>query len=255
MSTTHYNLPTLQSTQGDIGDCLEDLLVEDSGNSGMEIIDETLYDHDQDINTLKGVVETFSVSSWTADNTIAPFTYKATVTLITTLSAQSIVELLNDDAVLFATYGFSIGDITNQVVTIYSIGEPSSTVSISIRIGGVLSNSGGGGTTLNKYTYNVSNSAASRSLLYKIVRDCKGKISGFNATGHMIYTFVYNSNTLYLYGITSEYGQMRFYSAQINSSGTLTNNCNLKINSTTVTSGDNFTSFTVEYWNDTEITA
>lgn len=147
MATNYYNLPTLASVQGDIGDCLEDLLVEDSGNSGMETIDTTLHNHEQNINKLSGVVETFAVSSWTADATIAPFTYKATVTLQTTLTNETIVELLNDDAVLFATYGFSIGGVASQVVTIYSIGEPESAVSISIRIGGVLSNSGGGSST------------------------------------------------------------------------------------------------------------
>lgn len=156
MATNYYNLPTLASVQGDIGDCLEDLLVEDSGNSGMETIDTTLHNHEQNINKLSGVVETFAVSSWTADGTIAPFTYKATVTLQTTLTNETIVELLNDDAVLFATYGFSIGSIASQVVTIYSVGQPSSSVSLSIRIGGVLSNSGGGGSTIHLYEHRIT---------------------------------------------------------------------------------------------------
>lgn len=82
----------------------------------------------------QGTVETFTISSWTADNTISPYTYKATVTLATTLGANTLVELINNDAVSFATYGFAIGSIASQVATIYSIGEPSSSVSISIRV-------------------------------------------------------------------------------------------------------------------------
>ena len=109
-------------------------------------------------NDPQGTVETFTISSWTADNTIAPYTYKANITIQSTLSAQSIVELINDDATLFATYGFAIGSIASQVATIYSIGEPSSSVSLSVRIGGVFVNTASsGGTTLNKFTYTATN--------------------------------------------------------------------------------------------------
>ena len=81
-----------------------------------------------------GEIEPFVISSWTADNTIAPYTYKGTATLITTLAYDTIVELINNNPVLFATYGFAIGNITGQVVTIYSIGEPSSSVTLNVRI-------------------------------------------------------------------------------------------------------------------------
>lgn len=79
-------------------------------------------------------LKTFTISSWTADATIAPFTYKATVTATTTIGADTIVELLNNNAINFATHNFSIGDITGQNITIYSVGEPSSAISLKVRI-------------------------------------------------------------------------------------------------------------------------
>lgn len=81
--------------------------------------------------------ETFTVASsdWTSDANIAPFDYKATVTVTTTIGANTIVELVNNNAVAFATYGFSIGDVTGQVVTIYSIGQPSANIDFLIKVG------------------------------------------------------------------------------------------------------------------------
>lgn len=128
---------------------------EQSPKSNAQIIDDWAGETSETINTLKGVVETFAITSWTADANISPYAYKATVTATATIGANTIVELLNNNAILFATYGFAIGDITNQVVTIYSIGEPESTISISIRIGGVLSNSSGGGSDINLYMHHI----------------------------------------------------------------------------------------------------
>lgn len=81
--------------------------------------------------------ETFTVASsaWTSDGNIAPFDYKTTITVTTTIGANTIVELVNNNAVAFATYGFSIGDVTNQVVTIYSIGQPSANIDFLIKVG------------------------------------------------------------------------------------------------------------------------
>ena len=81
--------------------------------------------------------ETFTITSndWVSDGNIAPFDYKTTVTITTTISANTIVELVNNNAVAFATYGFSIGDVTGQVVTIYSIGQPSANIDFLIKVG------------------------------------------------------------------------------------------------------------------------
>ena len=82
--------------------------------------------------------ETFTIASadWVSDGNISPFDYKTTMTATTTIGANTIVELINDNAVDFATYGFSIGDVTGQVITIYSIGQPSASVTFTVRIGG-----------------------------------------------------------------------------------------------------------------------
>lgn len=66
---------------------------------------------------------TVSSTSWSILNNSSPYTYQATVTLTTTLSENSVVELINNQAVLFATYNFAIGQVNGQNITIYSIGN------------------------------------------------------------------------------------------------------------------------------------
>lgn len=75
-------------------------------------------------------------SSWTALSSSDPYTYSATVSIpsTTTIGNDSIVELINDQAVLFGTYGFAITDITGQVVTIASIGQPSADITLKINV-------------------------------------------------------------------------------------------------------------------------
>ena len=83
-----------------------------------------------------GTSETFTVSSWSALSDSDPYDYQATVSVATTIPANGTVELVNDQAALFATHGFAIGavDATNNTVTIYSIGEPASSVSLNIKV-------------------------------------------------------------------------------------------------------------------------
>lgn len=75
-------------------------------------------------------------SSWTALSSSDPYTYSATVSIpsTTTVGNDSIVELINDQAVLFGTYGFAITDVTGQVVTIASIGQPSADITLKINV-------------------------------------------------------------------------------------------------------------------------
>ena len=82
------------------------------------------------------VTETLTIesTSWSALSDNSPYTYSATITLTTTLDTNSIVELINNQPVLFATYGFAIGSISGQVATIYSIGQPSENVTLTIGI-------------------------------------------------------------------------------------------------------------------------
>lgn len=81
-------------------------------------------------------IETYTISSWTALSSSSPYTYQATVTATATIGANTIVELFNDQAVAFATYGFAIGSISGQSITIYSIGQPSSSITLKVKIGG-----------------------------------------------------------------------------------------------------------------------
>lgn len=86
----------------------------------------------------KGDTETYTIADtdWSALTGAGIFTHSATVTATHEIGANTIAELLNDQAVLFSTHGFVIGDITGQAVTIYSIGMPSSNVSLKINYKG-----------------------------------------------------------------------------------------------------------------------
>lgn len=89
-------------------------------------------------NYVDGDTETYTIADtdWSALTGAGIFTYSATVTATHAIGASTIAELINDQAVLFSTYGFAIGDITGQTVTIYSIGAPSSSVSLKINYKG-----------------------------------------------------------------------------------------------------------------------
>lgn len=81
-----------------------------------------------------GTTETYTIatSDWTALASSDPYTYSATVTATTTIGANTIVHLLNDQPVNFANYGFAVASVSSQVLTIYSIGAPSSSVTLKI---------------------------------------------------------------------------------------------------------------------------
>lgn len=83
-------------------------------------------------------IENLSIDTinWSALSDSSPYTYSATVTAITNISDNSVVELINNQAVLFATYGFAIGSISGQNITIYSIGQPSTSVTLTVGVTG-----------------------------------------------------------------------------------------------------------------------
>lgn len=85
-----------------------------------------------------GTTETYTIatSDWSALSASSPYDYQATVTATYTIGANTIAELLNDSPVDFATYGFAIGSISSQSVTIYSIGQPSASVSLKVNYKG-----------------------------------------------------------------------------------------------------------------------
>lgn len=81
-----------------------------------------------------GETEEYTISSWTALSDSSPYTYSTTVTADYTIGANTIVELINDQAVLFANYGFAISsvDTTNNTLTIYALDAPASSVTLKI---------------------------------------------------------------------------------------------------------------------------
>lgn len=79
-----------------------------------------------------GVSESYTINSWTALSDSSPYTYQATATATYTIGNDTLVELINDQAVLFANYGFAIGAVSGQNVTFYSIGEPTSDVTLEV---------------------------------------------------------------------------------------------------------------------------
>lgn len=80
--------------------------------------------------------KTIQTTDWTALSSSTPYTYSVTVSATATISADTIVELINDNPILFATYGFAIASVSGQTITIYSIGVPDVSVSLKISIGG-----------------------------------------------------------------------------------------------------------------------
>ena len=79
---------------------------------------------------------TIATADWSALSASSPYTYQATVTATHTIGANTVAELLNDAPVTFATYGFAIGSISGQSVTIYSIGQPSASVTLKVNYKG-----------------------------------------------------------------------------------------------------------------------
>ena len=80
--------------------------------------------------------ESYTITTWTPLADKSPYTYSATVTATATIGNDTLVELINDNAVLFATHGFAIGAVSGQNITIYSVGEPASSVTLQVDIGG-----------------------------------------------------------------------------------------------------------------------
>lgn len=80
----------------------------------------------------KPTSEVFSVSSWSDLASADPFAKQATLTAQHTIGANTIVELINNNAVAFANYGFQIGAVSGQSITLYAIEAPTSAVNITI---------------------------------------------------------------------------------------------------------------------------
>lgn len=77
------------------------------------------------------VFETHIINAWTALADKSPFDYSTIITLSMVGGTNDTLELINDDAVLFATYGFAIGEVTNDTVVVYAVSKPDTAVTLT----------------------------------------------------------------------------------------------------------------------------
>lgn len=114
-------------------------VVQTTGNSTANVMSQKAVTDALATKSERGVDENVSVATgdWGALVNSSPYTHSATKTLTAQIGAGSIVELINDNAVLFAAYGFAIGsvDVANNAITLYSIGAPdvSATLKVNVR--------------------------------------------------------------------------------------------------------------------------
>lgn len=82
------------------------------------------------------IFETIVIDEFSAlEEAQGPYTHFAEVTLTNSLDDKASVELLNNNAVLFATYGFAIASVSSgNVVTVYSINKPAESVTLTFEI-------------------------------------------------------------------------------------------------------------------------
>ncbi|MBQ3306425.1 hypothetical protein IJH02_03260 [Candidatus Saccharibacteria bacterium] len=81
-----------------------------------------------------GTTETYTIpyTSWLTQSAIDPFKYKTTVSAAYIIGNSTLVELINDQAVQFAKYGLAIGSVSGQSITLYSLEQPTSALTLSI---------------------------------------------------------------------------------------------------------------------------
>lgn len=79
---------------------------------------------------------TIESSLWTDLTGSDPFKAQCNITLLELSSAKDVLELINDNAVLFANYGFNIGAVSNTTVTIYALKKPTSSVTLQFEMEG-----------------------------------------------------------------------------------------------------------------------
>lgn len=85
---------------------------------------------------LKTIIETVTIDTWSSDSNIEPYKFTGKGTIQTMLRDSSIVELINDNAIYFAKYGFAIGSITGQEITFYAIEQATESIGLKIMVEG-----------------------------------------------------------------------------------------------------------------------
>ena len=79
---------------------------------------------------------TIESSSWTDLTGSDPFKAQCNITLLELSNTKDVLELINDNAVLFANYGFNIGAVSNTTVTIYALKKPTDSVTLQFEMEG-----------------------------------------------------------------------------------------------------------------------
>lgn len=74
---------------------------------------------------------TIVITDWVSLSDKSPFDHKFDITFEPERT-DDIVELINDNAVLFANYGFAIGEADSSKISIYAIGKPATSVTLTV---------------------------------------------------------------------------------------------------------------------------
>lgn len=77
---------------------------------------------------------TIATTAWTALNSPKPYTAKATITATATLKATDVVELMHYMPAVDLTYGWMIGGINGQTITIWALKAPTQDMPFRVRI-------------------------------------------------------------------------------------------------------------------------
>lgn len=82
----------------------------------------------------KAVEESYTIQTtdWQDLSSSEPYKFSTTVTATHTIGNDTEVGTVNDQPILFANYGFVVGALNGQSVTIYTLSKPDTSVTISI---------------------------------------------------------------------------------------------------------------------------
>ena len=94
-----------------------------------------LHDMNAAIDNVFGYDELFEIpkENWATISDKSPFMYSTQVVATHTILDSSEVELINNNAVSFANYGFAIGNIYEQTITFYALEVPSGSTFLRVR--------------------------------------------------------------------------------------------------------------------------
>ena len=106
---------------------LVDIVVIPSKEKGNILLHNMYYESEKK----ETVPYTIAVTDWNSLSDKSPFDHKLDI-YFQPERTYDIVELINDNAVLFANYGFAIGEADSSKISIYSIGKPATSVTLTV---------------------------------------------------------------------------------------------------------------------------